>query len=384
MKAEARPEACAECLRRAWLIGFLAGHIENAVERASGKGVQQLLALPDEDLARAMARSRAAEHLERAASLDLEEMLAAVATARSWACCRHAGLYPQCLGDLGDPPAVLFGRGDPGLLAVLTPSAAVTIVGSRRPSRHGRELAAALGREVASAGLMVVSGMAMGIDSCAHEGALAVGGATVAVLGNGVDVPYPPRGARLYERIVERGLVLGELPPGTTPRRWTFPARNRIMAALGAMTVVVEARERSGSLITAEMAEDLGRELGAVPGRVGSSATAGTNGLLRDGASVIRGARDVLDSMLGPGAEGRASELASRGPALEPALAELLELLEDGSSSPDALARASRLEPGPLAVALVRLELSGYVRSDSAGRYERTTLALPEPARPRH
>ena len=108
--------------------------------------------------------------------------------------------------------------------------------------------------------------MAMGIDSCAHHGALEAGGLTVAVLGTGVDVPYPTRCARLYEEIVDRGLVIGELPPGTRPWRWTFPARNRIMAALGGMTVVVEARERSGSLITATMAQDLGREVGAVPG----------------------------------------------------------------------------------------------------------------------
>jgi DNA processing protein len=220
--------------------------------------------------------------------------------------------------------------------------------------------------------------MAMGIDSCAHRGALEAGGLTVAVLGTGVDVPYPPRCSRLYDEIVERGLVLGELPPGTTARRWTFPARNRIMAALGRITVVVEARERSGSLITAEMAQDLNRDVGAVPGRVGSSPAAGTNGLLRDGAFVIRGGDDVLDSMLGVGAE--RSPVSARGPALEPDLAEVLDLVERGSGSPDALARASRLEPGPLAAALVRLELSGYVHSGTGGCYERTALAPPEPA----
>jgi DNA processing protein len=261
------------------------------------------------------------------------------------------------------------------VLAEFTVSGAVTIVGSRRPSSYGRELATKLGREVGSAGLAVVSGMAMGIDSSAHRGALDAGGLTVAVLGTGVDVPYPARGARLYEEIVEKGLVLGELPPGTTARRWTFPARNRIMAALGRMTIVVEARERSGSLITAEMAQELNREVGAVPGRVGSSPAAGTNGLLRDGASVIRGADDVLDSMIGIGAGKTVRE--ARGPELEPDLAAVLDLVERGSSSADAIARASSLEPGPLAAALVRLELSGYLRSDSGGRYERTSLAPP-------
>jgi len=170
--------------------------------------------------------------------------------------------------------------------------------------------------------------------------------------------------------------VISELPPGTTARRWSFPARNRIMAGLSRMTVVVEARERSGSLITAEMAQELGRDVGAVPGRVGSSPAAGTNGLLRDGGFVIRGGEDVLDSMLGPGA--RALLPAARGPALEAELTEVLDLVEQGSSSADALARGSGLDPGPLAAALVRLELAGYVRSDSGGRYERTSLASPE------
>jgi DNA processing protein len=343
-----------------------------------GSRAHELLALSDEDLARAMARSRADEFLERAGAMDQERMVAAVVDARAWTCCRHDELYPVTLANLGDAPGALFGRGDHGLLEGLHPDSAVTIVGSRRPSSYGRELATRLGREVASAGLTVVSGMAMGIDSCAHGGALEGGGLTIAVLGTGVDVPYPPRCARLYEEIAERGLVLSELPPGTTARRWAFPARNRIMAALGAMTVVVEARERSGSLITASMAQDLGREVGAVPGRVGSSSAAGTNGLLRDGAAVIRGGEDVLDSMLGTGA--RPAPPVARGPALEPAVAEVLDLVERGSCNPDALARASGLGPGPLASALVRLELSGYLRSDAVGRYERTTLAMPEPA----
>ena len=255
----------------------------------------------------------------------------------------------------------------------------VTIVGSRRASAYGREMATKLGHQIASAGLDVVSGMAIGIDSCAHRGALEAGGLTVAVLGCGVDVPYPPRHTRLYEEIVRRGLVIAELPPGTNARRWTFPARNRIMAALSQMTVVVEARERSGSLITAEMAHDLDREVGAVPGRVGSSPAAGTNGLLRDGASVIRGADDVLDSMVGVGFE-PARARPPRGPALEPELARVLALVEEGSTSADTLARSSGLEPGRLAAALVQLELGGYVRSDAAGRYERTSMSAHEPA----
>jgi DNA processing protein len=375
MSAPARPRACPDCLRRAWLIGSLAGHIETAVSDTAGNRAHEVLALPDEELARLMARKEAGSFLRGAASRTPERLRAEIEGAGAWASCRHDELYPEALRDLGDAPGALFGCGDAALLRGLAPSGAVTIVGSRRPSGYGRELAANLGREVASSGLAVLSGMAMGIDAAAHGGALEAGGITVAVLGSGVDVPYPPRHRRLYEEIVERGLVLGELPPGTTARRWTFPARNRIMAALGGMTVVVEARERSGSLITSAMADDLGREVGAVPGRVGSSPAVGTNALLRSGAHVIRGGADVLDSLLGAGAGER---LRRHGPVLDPDLAELLGHLERGAASADALARSSDLEPGALAAALVRLELSGYVRSDASGRYQRTALSAPE------
>jgi DNA processing protein len=379
MGAGARPGACPDCLRRAWLVASLSGHIETAVSDTPGSRAHEILALSDEDLARAMARSRADFFLARATERDPERLRAATDGAGAWACCRHDASYPEGLTDLGDSPALLFGRGDQAQLSKLVPTSAVTIVGSRRPSSYGRELATKLGREIAASGLTVISGMAMGIDSCAHAGALEAGGLTVAVLGNGVDVPYPQRSARLYEEIVDSGLVIGELPPRTLPRRWTFPARNRIMAALGGMTVVVEARERSGSLITATMAEQLNREVGAVPGRVGSSPAAGPNGLLRDGAHVIRDGQDVLDALLGPGVQ-LDRPAAARGSALEPDLVAVLDLVEHGASSADSLAMASRLEPGALAAALVRLELSGYVRSDSAGHYERTTLAVPERA----
>ena len=176
----------------------------------------------------------------------------------------------------------------------------MTIVGARRATSYGREIARELGRELAAAGMVVVSGLAFGIDGCAHRGALDAG-RTIAVLGCGPDVAYPASHRTLWRRICEAGLVISELPPGATPWRWTFPARNRIMAALAGMTVVVEAATRSGSLITTDLAADLGRDLGAVPGPVTSRASAGPNALLASGAHVIRDAQDVLDAMLGPG-----------------------------------------------------------------------------------
>jgi DNA processing protein len=372
--ATVRPRACSDCLRRAWLVGSLSAHIELAVEDSPGHRAREALALSDEDLARAMARKRAGDFLEQSSRRDPELMATAIEGAHAWACCRHDDHYPIALHDLSDGPATLFGRGEAPLLGELGPDSAVTVVGSRRPSIYGRDIAATVGREVAAAGLAVVSGMAMGIDAAAHAGALEGGGLTVAVLGSGVDIPSPARSANLYGEIVDRGLVISELPPGTPPRRWTFPARNRIMAALGAMTVVVEARGRSGSLITSTMASDLGREVGAVPGRVGTSSAEGTNNLLRDGAQVIRSGQDVLDSLLGAGAPAR----IPCGPPLDAELAQVLDLLEGGAGSADAIAISSRLPPGPLAAALVRLELAGYLRSDSSGRYERTSLATPD------
>ena len=378
MSADVRPRACGECLRRAWLVASLAGHIDRAVSDTPGNRVRELLALPDEELAAAMAGSQAGSFLQRARERDPLRTLSAGAGSGAWASCRHDDLYPETLHDLGDAPAVIFGRGRAAILGSLERDAAVTIVGSRRPSRYGRELATELGSGLGAAGFTVVSGMALGIDSAAQTGALRAGGLTIAVLGCGVDVAYPPRSARLYAEVVERGLAIAELPPGTEPRRWTFPARNRLMAAIGAMTVVVEARERSGSLITAEMAESLGRDVGAVPGLVGSSPAAGTNALIRDGAHLIRGAQDVVDGLVGPGASG-ISVARPVGPALEDGLADVLDLVERGAGTADSWACASGLEPGPLATALVRLELAGYLRCNGDGRYERSSLALPAP-----
>jgi DNA processing protein len=223
--------------------------------------------------------------------------------------------------------------------------------------------------------MTVVSGLAYGIDSAAHRGALAAGGRTVAVLGSGPDRPYPKARAGLYRRILEQGMVISELPPGTSPFRWTFPARNRIMAALAGMTVVVEAAERSGSLITATMAQDLGRELGAVPGPVNAWLSAGTNQLLSDGAAVIRGAQDVLDVVLGTGR----SSVEVGGPRLDRDLADVLALVEEGHSSCDSVAVALATTASRAATALARLELLAYVASDGTGRYARTGLAVPHP-----
>ena len=209
----------------------------------------------------------------------------------------------------------------------------------------------------------------MGIDSQAHHGALNGGGFTVAVLGSGPDVPSPARMKSLYGEIVERGLVLSELPPGTAASKWTFPARNRIMAGLAAMTVVVEARGRSGSLITAGMASDLGREVGAVPGRVGNATSAGANALLRDGAQVIRGCQDVLDSLFGAGASASRSGSPPRAArSSQPSWPRSWSWSSEGRRARTRSRRRRDLAPSVAAGALARLELLGYLSCDSTGR----------------
>jgi DNA processing protein len=292
--------------------------------------------------------------------------------AECWSTCRHRSRYPIGLRDASDAPWALIGRGDPGLLDGLEPFGAVTIVGSRRATSYGREVARELGRELATAGIVVVSGLAFGIDACSHRGALDAG-RTVAVLGCGPDVAYPAAHRSLWRRIAESDLVLSELPPGASPWRWTFPARNRIMAAIAGMTVVVEAASRSGSLITADLAADLGRDLGAVPGPVTSRASAGPNTLLAGGACLVRDAQDVLDALLGPGAR----RLDRTGPTLDPTLAAALAAVESGESTCDAVATSLDLSGPEAAAALARLELLGYLATTPVGTVTRTLLSAP-------
>lgn len=363
------PRACPDCLRRARLLAHLAPYIEKLATGAPGSRSPELLRLSNRDLAAVAAPKVAQQVLAQVDAAPEERLRADLETAECWACCRHDGFYPAALRDAADAPWALFGRGGYELLNGLEPSEAVTVVGARRASTYGRAVARELGRELAAAGLVVVSGLAFGVDACAHRGALD-GGLTVAVLGCGADVAYPAAHRSLWRRVGERGLILSELPPGTGAWRWTFPARNRIMAALGAMTVVVEAAERSGSLITADLAADLGRDLGAVPGPIGSRLSAGPNSLLAGGACVVRGAQDVLDAMLGPGAK----RIERIGPPLEPRELAVLESLELGAETSDAVAAGLELGGAETAAALADLEASGYVTCSMVGVYARTTL----------
>ena len=234
--------------------------------------------------------------------------------------------YPALLGELHDPPASLFVRGD--VAALSQPS--VAVVGARSCSAYGAQVARTLGRDLAAAGVVVVSGLARGVDGEAHRGSLEGGGKTVAVLGCGIDRDYPRSHAELARRIVASGAVISEYPPGVEPAPWRFPARNRIIAGLALATVVVEARERSGALITADFALELGRDVFAVPGEITSALSAGTNDLLRQGAAPLTSVRDVLEAA---GIE--PAPLGSVVPVSEAAAA-VLALLAEGARAAEA------------------------------------------------
>jgi len=264
---------------------------------------------------------------------------------------RRSRDYPPLLATIHDPPRRLYLRGE-GSVAMLS-GPAVAIVGTRSCSPYGAQVARRLGRELAAAGAMVVSGLARGVDAEAHRGALEAGGPTVAVLGCGIDRDYPRAHAALARRIAEVGLLVSEYEPGVEPAPWRFPARNRIIAGLAGVTVIVEARARSGALITADFALEDGREVFAVPGEITSALSRGTNELLRLGAAPLLEAGDVLAAL---GLEEAPTRCAAR---LSDRASQLRELLADRSASIDELVVRSALAVDAVAAALVELELAG-------------------------
>jgi DNA processing protein len=362
--------ACDACLRRSHVIAALGGRIEAMLQRPSER-IAQVLALPTEKLVDALVP---AERLPRVAaeiaSFEPEIAREAAFDASLETLCRHVPGYPTELAGLPDAPPVLWIRGGAERFFGLMAGSAVAIVGSRRPSAYGTEVAEELARGLSSAGVTVISGLALGIDGAAHRGALrAEEPRTIAVLGSGADVVYPRMNRRIYDEIVEVGVILSESPPGRRPYRWTFPARNRIMAALSAMTVVVEAADPSGSLITATFAAELGRGVAAVPGRVTAANAAGSNRLLRDGAAVVRGAADALDELFGVGGADRLA--AERPPpVMGDEEAAVLRAVEAGADV-GSIAAEVALEPGRVRVVLGVLEAAGLVRRVGIGSYER-------------
>jgi DNA processing protein len=261
--------------------------------------------------------------------------------------------FPPRLKAIFDPPRSLFlrGSGEPELLG----RRAVGVVGARSCSPYGAQVARMLGRELAAAGLLVVSGLARGIDGEAHRGALESGGPTVGVLGCGIDRDYPAANASLSRRMEDGGLVVSEYEAGVEPAPWRFPARNRIIAGLCEAVVVVEAREHSGALITADFALEEGREVFAVPGEITSALSVGSNALLRLGATPLTGSGDVLEALGIERAE------AATDPDVSGAARRVLGLVRDTPLAADELVARASLEAGAVSVALTELELAGLV-----------------------
>jgi DNA processing protein len=272
-----------------------------------------------------------------------------------------------------DPPPVLWTRGRIEALSL----PAVAIVGSRAASPYALSVAEQLAADLVVCGLVVVSGLARGVDSAAHRGALAGGGVTVAVLGSGVDVMYPPEHASLAADISAEGVVVSELAPGTPPQQWCFPLRNRIISGLSRAVVVIEAGEKSGSLITARCALEQGRDVLAVPGNVLSGRNRGAHGLLRDGAKIVESADDILEE-LGMAPAPHTSRAAGVSPVAEdgrgrtPKNDPVLDSLVPGEACDlDAISERSGLNSSRLLPRLFELEMRGLVRRVGGGRFVR-------------
>jgi len=271
--------------------------------------------------------------------------------------------YPKLLKEIYDPPLVLFKRGKIG------PNRCIAVVGSRRASDYGLKIARNLAGELARNGINVVSGLARGIDSKAHEGALESSGVTTAVLGCGVDIIYPPENARLYDKILASGALISEYLPGFPPLPGNFPARNRIISGLSTGVVVIEANEKSGSLITANFALEQGRDVFSVPGNLGNINSKGTNKLIREGAKIVTCAEDILDEInfldgeisVNNAPKEKMSTASAHLDNLNKDEKSIVSLLINEDLHIDVLAKRTGLELKTLNSLLMMLELSGHV-----------------------
>jgi len=270
--------------------------------------------------------------------------------------CIHLGTpeYPRLLAEISDPPTCLWTRGDRAALAPI----GVAVIGARAASQEGLVAAYEIAFDLARAGIVVISGLARGVDSAAHRGALDGGGCTIAVLGTGIDIVYPAENTELSGHITERGLLVTEFPLGSAPEDWHFPRRNRIISGLSKAVVVVEAKEKSGSLITARLAADQGRDVMAVPGTFVGGRNRGANALLRDGAKLVESAVDILQEL------GMDHCLPSRVPG-----GGGLQVVE---FTVDEIAEQLKISAGEALARLLEWELAGEVRRLGSGRFSRS------------
>ena len=296
--------------------------------------------------------------------------------------------YPGILHSSYDPPLLLYVKGDLGALD-LQSMITVAIVGTRRPTRYGERLSTSIAAGLSEAGLIIVSGMARGCDSAAHRGALGAGGKTIAVLGTGVDKIYPGENRKLYEEILSSGLLVSEYPIGTPPLPQNFPRRNRIISGLSMGVLVAEAPLRSGAMMTARLALEDGKEIFALPGRVDSKESAGTNKLIKDGALLVTGPDDILETLtfMGVAVKGKNKKrAANRGDADDSNIfvklssefgesaceaEKILRLLDDGPIHTDGILNEVSLPLGSLSTLLLDMELKGYVVKGPGNLFEK-------------
>ena len=352
------------------------------VNRLAGRDVREVLERPAQEFAREMnlteRATRAFNELRK--SFDAGVLVERLARMGVRVLTPADEAYPARLGVAPDPPPALFVDGR------LQEGGFVALVGSRKATRAGEETASGLARELAARGVCVVSGLALGVDAAAHEGALAAGGATVGVLGCGIDVVYPRSNRELFRRVEAQGALVSEYPPGEAPLAWRFPARNRIIAGLSDAVVVVEAPEKSGALITARHALDAGRDVWAVPGPTGSPEYRGSNRLLADGAGVLWDVPEFLEAVTDHKVQVGVGSSAG-GPSIAPVVnqqempeppvglpegeAEVLRGVDSRSVGADVVAGRTGLEMRAVLSSLAMLELKGYVARDAAGNFAR-------------
>ncbi|MFY9264030.1 MAG: DNA-processing protein DprA [Solirubrobacterales bacterium] len=371
-------KACDDCLRRSILQNESAGFAERGI--GDPAAVRRLLALGADEQLDALRRHM--PRIDASLSRRVRELRDDLPERHGlWMTCLHDVGYPRRFEPLEhDRPVVLYGIGRPERFAQLVMRESVAIVGARRASGYGRELAYTLASELSAIGVWVVSGMALGIDGAAHRGALGAGGRTAAVLAGGPELPYPPSHRRLHEQIALQGVVVSERPPGSRSRRWGFPLRNRLIAAFSDLTIMVEGTEKSGAKYTVDAALDLGRCCAAVPGPVTSPLSAGPNQMLIEGALMVRDARDVVDQLFHVGArpEVFGDPPDARRLGLNPRLTAILDRIAAGDGTAQKIASGSpELTPREIVRALGELEMTGWIERDATGGYRQATIRSP-------
>ncbi len=361
-----REEARRDRLRLALLKGIPRARLLKVLEKSGTP--ERLFSLRESELASAGSSPAEAQLLTGRFPREIDEQSTLLELAGAGIVAWTDKEYPTLLRHIHPPPPVLFWRGN---LAVVE-QPAIAVVGSRKCSHSGRAVAERMGRDLATEGFVVVSGLARGVDTAAHRGALLAGGITVAVLGCGVDVCYPKENRRLAAHILERGALVSEFSMGSPPLRQNFPLRNRIISGLSLGVVVVEARAGSGALVTVNHALSQGREVFVIPGDTTITSTIGSNKLLKEGAKPVTDVGDILEE-LRPEVVARLEPLKAAAPDEEESVSGdesvLLGLLSHEATHVDDVCRRTGLEPSKVLSMLLALELKGHVRQETGNRF---------------